>query len=278
MSFRPSDIHCHFDRATYTVISTERSEWRNLFKNQKELLLDSTRPIGETLNTDLGRPKSTSAGVLSSWYALRATYSRELKVQADLQEKGVRTFIPMMWKRCPVKPGMTTNTTSSPARPGISQSSPTGSGISQSSPTGPGISQSSPARPGIQRKLVPAINNLVFVYWTREKIDSYIRSFADARPVNYYWDRTTNAPLTIPDKDMENFIAVASTLDEDLVFLTEVSDKLREGQNVKVKEGPFKGVEGKIVRIRKSRRILVELPGMLAVASTYVAPEELEII
>ena len=208
-------------------------------------MLDSTRPIGETLNTDLGRPKSTSAGVLSSWYALRATYSRELKVQADLQEKGVRTFIPMRWQ-------------SSPARPGISQSSPTGSGI--------------------QRKLVPAISSLVFVYWTRESLDSYIRSFADARPVNYYWDRTNNAPLTIPDKDMENFIAVASTLDEDIIFLTEVSDKLREGQTVRVKEGAFKGVEGKIVRIRKSRRILVELPGMLAVASTYVAPEELEII
>ena len=212
------------------------------------MLLDSTRPIGETLNTDPGRPKNTSAGVLQSWYALRATYSRELKVQAQLQEKGVRTFVPMMWQRCPVKPGMTTNTTSSP----------TGSGIS--------------------RKLVPAISSLVFVYWTRESLDSYIRSFGDARPVNYYWDRTIDAPLTVPDKDMENFIAVASTLDEDLIYLTEISDKLREGQTVRVKEGAFKGVEGKIVRIRKSRRILVELPGMLAVASTYVAPEELEII
>ena len=199
------------------------------------MLLDSTRPIGETLNTDPGRPKNTSAGVLQSWYALRATYSRELKVQAHLQEKGLRTFIPMMW-----------------------QSSPTGSGIS--------------------KHLVPAISNLVFVYWTREGIDSYIRSFGDARPVNYYWDRTIDAPLTVPDKDMENFIAVASTLDEDLIYLTEISDKLREGQTVRVKEGAFKGVEGKIVRIRKSRRILVELPGMLAVASTYVAPEELEII
>ena len=191
------------------------------------MLLDSTRPIGETLNTDPGRPKNTSAGVLSSWYALRATYSRELKVQAHLQERGVRTFIPMMWR---------------------------------------------------DKKLVPAVSSLIFVYWTREALDSYIRSFADARPVNYYWDRTTNSPLTIPDKDMENFIAVASTLDEDLIYLTEISDKLREGQTVKVKEGPFRGVEGKIVRIRKSRRILVELPGMLAVASTYVAPEELEII
>ena len=199
------------------------------------MLLDSTRPIGKTLNTDTGRPKSTSAGVLLQcheatqprWHVLRATYARELKVQTALQEKGIRTFIPMMWK---------------------------------------------------EKKLVPAVSGLVFALATREALDLYIRSFGDARPVNYYWDRTTNAPLTVPAKAMEDFITIASTLDEDLIYLTEVSEKLREGQAVKVKDGPFKGVEGKIVRIRKSRRVLVELPGMLAVASTYVDPKELEII
>ena len=204
-------------------------------KNQNELLLDSTRPIGKTLNTDTGRPKSTSAGVLLQchevtqprWHVLRATYARELKVQTALQEKGIRTFIPMMWR---------------------------------------------------EKKLVPAVSGLVFALATREALDLYIRSFGDARPVNYYWDRTTNAPLTVPDKAMEDFITIASTLDEDLIYLTEVSEKLREGQTVMVKDGPFKGVEGKIVRIRKSRRVLVELPGMLAVASTYVDPKELEII
>ena len=136
------------------------------------------------------------------------------------------------------------------------------------------------ATPGAkpEKKLVPAVANLIFVYATREELDAYIRSFGDARPVNYYWDRTTDAPLTVPDKAMEDFIAVASTLDEDLIFLTEISDKLREGQTVKVTEGPFQGVEGKIVRIRKSRRVLVELPGYLAVASTYVSPAALEII
>ena len=199
-------------------------------------MLDSTRPIGKTLNTPSGRPENTSAGVLPQWHVLRATYARELKVQDQLREHGIRTFIPMTWHK------------------------------------------SDPATGKQQKTLVPAITGLVFAQATREALDSYIRSFGDARPVNYYWDRTTNSPLTIPDKDMENFITIASTLDEDLIYLTEVSDKLREGQAVKVKEGPFKGVEGKIVRIRKSRRILVELPGMLAVASTYVAPEELEII
>ena len=43
---------------------------------------------------------------------------------------------------------------------------------------------------------------------------------------------------------------------------------------MRVISGPFAGVEGKVVRIRKSRRILVEIPGMLAVASTYLPIEK----
>ena len=211
------------------------------------MLLDSTRPIGKTLNTPSGRPETTSAGVLSqcpqfpeatqqSWFVLRATYARELKVQDQLREHGIRTFIPMTWHK------------------------------------------SDPATGEQQKTLVPAITGLVFAQATREALDSYIRSFGDARPVNYYWDRTANRPLTVPDKAMEDFIAIASTMDPDLIYLTEISDKLREGQKVIVKEGPFKGVVGKVVRIRKSRRIMVEIPGMLAVASTYVGVGNVEII
>ena len=67
-------------------------------------------------------------------------------------------------------------------------------------------------------------------------------------------------------------------MDEELIYITDICPKLKEGQSVRVKEGPFKGIEGKVVRIKKSRRILVELPGMVALATTYIAPNELEII
>ena len=210
-----------------------------------DLLLDSARPPGDKLNSGnadysaVGRSETTSAGVLLScqysWFALRATYSRELKIKNQLAERGVRTFVPMIWKK-------------------------TQSGSDN------------------KKKLVPAISSICFVYWTKQDIDQYIRSFGDVRPVNYYWDRTKNCPLTIPEKSMEDFITVSSSIDEDLIYITEINDKLREGQTVKVKEGPFAGVEGKVVRIRKSRRVLVELPGMLAVATTYVSPSMLEII
>jgi len=206
----------------------------------ESLLLDSTRLVGKTRNIAHGRSETTSAGVLKScpepaWFVLRATYSRELKIQEMLREKGVRTFVPMMWRK-PTVAGKT------------------------------------------EKKLVPAVSSLCFVYWDRESVDRFIRSFGDSRPVNYYWDRASEAPLKVPGKAMDDFIKVASTMGEDLIYLTEISEKLREGQTVKVKDGPFKGVEGKIVRIRKSRRILVEIPGMVAVATTYVLPEYLEIL
>jgi len=210
------------------------------------LLLDSARPFSNDKKIIHGRPEHSSQGVPlscqkgsetepSQWYVLRVSYSRELKIKALLDEKGVESFVPMMWKKKTID-GKTV------------------------------------------KQLVPAVNNLCFVCWTRSGITSFISSYGEKSPVHFYWDRTTSRPLTVPDKAMQDFITVASTMDEDLIYLTEISDKLREGQTVKVKSGPFAGITGRIVRIRKSRRIMVELPGMLAVASTFVRPEEVEIV
>ena len=208
------------------------------------LLLDSTRPVSTTNNT-IGCPEHSSQGVLSSchpldpmqsyWFVLRVSYSRELKIKAQLDQMGITTFVPMMWKKKTVD-GKTEN------------------------------------------KLVPAVSNLCFVQSTKNSLDSFIASFGENSPVHYYWDRALQRPLTVPQAAMEDFIKVASTVDEDLIYLTEISTKLREGQTVKVRSGAFAGVTGKIVRIKKSRRIMVELPGMLAVASTFVNPGNVEII
>ena len=201
----------------------------------ENLLLDSASCVSNHTDTSLGCPENTSAGVLMSWYVLRAIYSRELKVCEALSRMGVRTFVPMVSKTKIIDGKQ-------------------------------------------EKRLVPAVGSMCFVYWTKEDIDAYIRGFGGNSPVHYYWDRIEGKPLTVSDKAMEDFIAIASTMDEDLVYLTEISEKLREGEKVTVKDGPFKGVHGTVVRIRKSRRIMVEIPGMLAVASAYVPIKNLEII
>lgn len=209
------------------------------------LLLDSTRPVSEQPHNVTGCPEQSFLGVPSSclespeqsysWYVLRVSYSREMKIKETLDQMGIRAFVPMMWR---------SRTVGDKA----------------------------------EKKLVPAVNNLCFVLWNRAGIDNFIRGFGDVSPVHFYWDRTANSPMTVPQQAMEDFIKVASTMDEDLIYITEINSKLREGQTVKVKSGSFAGVTGKIVRIRKSRRIMVELPGMLAVASAYVKPENVELI
>lgn len=77
---------------------------------------------------------------------------------------------------------------------------------------------------------------------------------------------------------MADFIKISLSMSDEILFLKEVSQKLREGQKVRIAQGPFKGVEGIIVRIKKSRRVMVELPGMLAVTTNYIPVQELEIL
>ena len=63
---------------------------------KNDLLLDSTGPFGDTLNTDIVSPEPGSMGVPQSWYVLRVSYSRTLKIREAIDAKGIRTFVPMM--------------------------------------------------------------------------------------------------------------------------------------------------------------------------------------
>ena len=45
---------------------------------------------------------------------------------------------------------------------------------------------------------------------------------------------------------------------------------MRSGVRVRVTEGPFKGAEGYIKRIKGNRRLIVSIEGVVAVATTYI--------
>ena len=169
------------------------------------------------------------------WYAIRVTYSRELKFQAQLNEAGFETFVPMCRKK-----------------------------IERNGKT--------------QVVTVPAISNLCFVHTTRELLREFMYSFGEACPAHFIWNKATRNPITVPDKAMEDFMTISLTMSDETLYLNEISAKLRAGQKVRVKEGPFKGVEGLVVRVKNSRRVMVELPGLFAVATNYIPVDNLELI
>lgn len=79
-------------------------------------------------------------------------------------------------------------------------------------------------------------------------------------------------PAAIPDREMEVFRFVVTAGREGLLLLGDDRPEYHLGDRVVVIEGPFKGAEGHIKRIKKDRRLVVTIPGVVAVATAYIHP------
>ncbi len=123
--------------------------------------------------------------------------------------------------------------------------------------------------------LKPAIHNLIFVYSSRAELDEIKKQVENRTPMRYIMDPSTHTPLVVPDREMNHFITVASRLDEDLIYL-EPNAYLTPGDRVRVTKGLFAGVEGEIRRIKRNRRVVVCIRGVVSVATAYIEPAFLE--
>lgn len=124
------------------------------------------------------------------------------------------------------------------------------------------------------KRLVPSVHNLIFVKMTPSKMTEYKKT--TALPIRYIMNRETRRPITVPEKEMENFIRVAGTYEEKLVYLNPDPGDFAKGERVRVIGGPFAGTEGIFIRVKGDRRVLINIPGVVAVASTFIHPSMIE--
>ena len=80
----------------------------------------------------------------------------------------------------------------------------------------------------------------------------------------------------IPDHEMEVFRFVVTAGHEGLQLLGDDRPEYHEGDRVVVTDGPFKGAEGHVRRIKRDRRLVVAIRGVVAVATTYIHPSLLK--
>jgi len=131
------------------------------------------------------------------------------------------------------------------------------------------------------------LDELGMEYYAQSLLPSYIfihtdqqsiKKFADSQFgfIYLYCDRATHKPSIVPDKEIEIFKIVCSSADTGLDFLDGSPEKYRVGDLVRVTDGPFKGAEGYVKRIKKDRRLVVIISGIAAVATSFIPPELLE--
>lgn len=126
------------------------------------------------------------------------------------------------------------------------------------------------------RQLTPVIRNLIFVNSTYIGLNQHKIKVEQTTPFRYIMDCATNMPMIVSDQDMVHFISVSDTMDEQLIYLTNIESTFKMGDRVKVIGGIFEGVEGRVVRIKKDRRVMVHINNVVAVVISFINPLLLE--
>ena len=135
-----------------------------------------------------------------------------------------------------------------------------------------------------KRILQPLLPNLLFVYTTREVVNSIIKKKGDETSVlKFYLDKTKpleengkHPPLTVPFIAMTNFIKVTSTDSEHVRIVSSEQCHYKSGDIVKVIGGEFEGIMGKVARIAGQQRVVVEITGLCLVATAYIPTRFIE--
>lgn len=116
--------------------------------------------------------------------------------------------------------------------------------------------------------------SLLFLYWEAEPLKAFKQDHFSELMV--YRKPESTEPAPIDDREMEMFILVTSALDGREVEVTDRTFDFKQGERVRVTEGPFKGAEGIIKRIKKDRKLLVQVSGVVVVAISKIPGQFLE--
>ena len=170
------------------------------------------------------------------WFVLRATYGRTEKAIGILQDANVETYLPMHYV----------------------------------------IKELSGKRKLVHEPLLP---NIIFARMSREKTHEFVKEPAlTAKWLKYYTDKTKpvekdtgkNPPVIIPDNEMLNFIKVTSVNSEHIMVLPPERCHFKSGDFVRVIDGAFTGVVGRVGRAAGQQRVFVVLEGVCNVATAYI--------
>ena len=193
-------------------------------------------PSHQTENSHTGVSLDCVPSGKKVWYVFRATYGRAALACVEIQKKGIETYIPMTVVKKEING---------------------------------------------KKKLVqqPLLPNIVFAYMTYEQFLEFVKEPArTASYLKYYTDKTKpveketgfNSPGIIPDNEMLNFIKQTSVNSEHIMVLPPERCHFKSGDLVRVIDGAFTGVIGRIGRAAGQQRVFVVLEGFCNVATAYI--------
>ena len=126
------------------------------------------------------------------------------------------------------------------------------------------------------RTEVPFMHDLIFVHDSRRTLDPLVESIHTFQ----YRYLKGRKPMTVRDVDMEHFKkAVQSSDAPQYLRPEEITPDMRK-RRIRIMGGPLDNVEGTLLTVRgsKKKRLLVELPMLMAIAVEVKQPEYIQLL
>ena len=127
-----------------------------------------------------------------------------------------------------------------------------------------------------KRYLQTLIPNLLFAYITKEKAEEYVNHTPAISYLSYYYNHFkvdvnhNNPPLTVSDEEMNRFIQATCNMNKHLLFVQPSQCHFKGGEYVRVIDGAFRGVEGRVARVAGQQRVVLSLSGIGLVSTAYI--------
>ena len=167
------------------------------------------------------------------WYALRTTYGREKKAYDYLVSNNVKAFYPTIKT----------------------------------------VKNVEGQRTAVAESRLP---NIFFAYGKEDEIKSFVYDNVNLPYLRFYYRhihegaRISKEPLIVPDYQIEGLKIICASQAEDIILEMSEIKQFTVGQKVRIIDGIFKGVVGKVARYRGQQRVAIVIDGLLTVASAYV--------
>ena len=126
--------------------------------------------------------------------------------------------------------------------------------------------------------------NIFFARGTEEEIKSFVYDNINLPYLRFYYRhshegaRLTKEPLIIPDYQMESLKIICASESKNTIVVPSVIQKFQAGQSVRVIDGVFTGVIGKVARYHGQQSVAIIIDRLMTIASAYVPSAFLEII
>ena len=187
----------------------------------------------------LSKSKVQKEEEIPHWYALRTTYGREKKAYDYMTAKGITAFYP------------TTDT----------------------------VKLIKGKRKVVTESLLP---NIFFAYGTEEQLKSFVYDNVNLPFLRFYYrhehvgSRAIKTPLIVPKYQMESLKIICEAEASDIIVSLSSVPNFQTGQMVRVVDGAFKGVIGRVKRWQGQQRVGVIIGDMATFATAYVPSAFLE--